>query len=219
MIREFKVSTSKTARYYTLGLLGINTKEIWFVFHGYGQLAKDFLTEFKVISDEQNLIVALEALNKFYFRGLTGKVGASWMTKEARDDEITDYIEFINSIYDKIVGYIDRPQLKINVLGFSQGTHTAVRWLHSSNIPVDNLILWSGAFPQDINYIEKYEYWSKVRTKIVLGIKDKMIENEMLARELESLKVKNLDVELINFHGGHHLDGELLSQLIKTLNN
>jgi predicted esterase len=219
MIKEFKISTSKTARYYSLGILSRDTKNIWFVFHGYGQLAKDFLSEFEVISDKRNLFVAVEALNRFYFKGFSGKVGASWMTKEARNDEIEDYIVLISSIFKKIIGEIDRTQLKINVLGFSQGTHTAVRWINSSKIPVENLILWSGAFPHDVDYAESSDYWSNVKTKIVLGSKDKMIDQETFIKELEFLKINNLDIELINFHGGHQIDGKLLIQLNKKLNN
>ena len=219
MIKEFKVNTSKTARYFSLGILNRNTKYIWFVFHGYGQLAKGFLREFEVISNKSNFIVAIEALNRFYFRGYTGKVGASWMTKESRDDDIIDNINLINSIYEKIMIEGNKFKVNINVLGFSQGTHTAVRWLDASSIPVESLILWSGAFPHDVDYAENSEYWSNVKTKIVLGNKDKMIDKEMLRRELEFLKIKNLDVELINFQGGHQIDGELLIKLNKILNN
>ncbi|MDX1700204.1 MAG: hypothetical protein R3250_06265 [Melioribacteraceae bacterium] len=219
MIKELKFNTSKTARYYTLGTFNGDTTDIWFVFHGYGQLAKEFLSEFEVISDRSNLIIAIEALNRFYYRGFSGKVGASWMTKEARDDDIADNLIFINSVFERIISEKDRSRLKIHVLGFSQGTHTAVRWLASKRIPVVNLILWSGAFPHDINYADNSEYWSNIRTKIVLGSDDKMINQEMLRSELDFLKGKNLDIELINFHGGHHLEKELLYKLNKTLNN
>ena len=217
MIKEYNMNVSKTARYYTLGSMNSDTKNIWFVFHGYGQLAKDFLKEFEVISDNNNFIVSIEALSRFYFRGFSGKVGSSWMTKEAREDDINDNILFINSIYEKIIEKKDASQFNIHILGFSQGTHTAVRWLNSKRIPIRDLILWSGAFPHDINYAEGFEYWSKIKTKIVLGTQDKMVDQEMVRNEIKFFEDKNLDVELINFPGGHHLDGSLLSRLNKAI--
>lgn len=43
---EQEISFKFSARYYTLGELTANTKSIWFVIHGYGQLAKYFLPKF-----------------------------------------------------------------------------------------------------------------------------------------------------------------------------
>ena len=40
---EKKVSFNFDARYFTAGELNASTKQVWFVLHGYGQLAQFFL--------------------------------------------------------------------------------------------------------------------------------------------------------------------------------
>ena len=211
MITEKLIQTTKTARYCTIGNSEQSIKKIWFVFHGYGQLAKEFIKNFEVIVDDQTLIVAPEALNKFYLRGFNGKIGATWMTKEDRENEINNYVEMIDSIYKEIVKDIDISSIKINVLGFSQGTHTAVRWLDRTNIKVDNLLLWSGTFPHDCNYRDNIEYWSNVKTKIILGTNDRFISEDHHKKELEYLDDRGFNYDLITYENGHEID---LSKLL-----
>jgi hypothetical protein len=43
---EHQIKIERTARYYTLGELNDNTKTIWFVVHGYGQLSQYFIRKF-----------------------------------------------------------------------------------------------------------------------------------------------------------------------------
>jgi hypothetical protein len=64
--------------------------DVWIVCHGYGQLAADFLAAFQVIAAADRLLVAPEALNRFYPGVTTGPhgpdspVAATWMTREDR---------------------------------------------------------------------------------------------------------------------------------------
>jgi predicted esterase len=214
MIKENQIRISKSARYFVLGADKGIIKKIWFVFHGYGQLAKEFLEEFKIMNDENTLVVALEGLNKFYVRGFHGKVGSCWMTKECRTEEISDYVNMINMVYEEIISSPDRAELDISVLGFSQGTHTAVRWLNYCRIEVNKLILWSGTFPRDGNYVESSDYWNKIEKKIVVGNRDKLINKEKLQVEIDYLQSQNLYADFIEFDGGHEIDSILLKKLI-----
>ncbi|MFL5521990.1 MAG: hypothetical protein ACJ8B6_13695, partial [Gemmatimonadales bacterium] len=50
----------RTARYYTLGPTHGFPRELWFVCHGYGQLAGRFLRQFAPLDDGTRLIVAPE---------------------------------------------------------------------------------------------------------------------------------------------------------------
>jgi len=216
MISENVLITKKTGRYYSLGEGNIYTKNIWFVFHGYGQLAKEFIKEFEVLKNDGTLIVAPEALNKFYFRGFNGKIGASWMTKENRENEIKDYIDFISQVFHETTNKIDLSSITINVLGFSQGTHTAVRWLSKTKIQVDNLILWSGSFPRDCNY-DNFEYWSKIKSKIVVGKKDRMIDEEKSKSEVDYFDHQGLEIKIIKFDGGHEIKKDLLKKISTSI--
>lgn len=214
MISEKKITTLKTARYFQLGNPSNKVKNIWFVFHGYGQLAGEFILNFSKLANDETLIVAPEALNKFYLRGFTGKIGATWMTAECRLNEIDDYVHMINNVYNQISNFVDNENVTFNVLGFSQGSHTAVRWLNETKVIPSNLLLWSGTFPHDCNYIENSEYWLKVNTKIVLGNSDRIISEEHLNNELEFIKAQEVRFELLRFNGGHKIDPDLLLSII-----
>ena len=41
-----KISVSKTARYFQAGSISNKTKNVWFVFHGYGMLSEFFIKKF-----------------------------------------------------------------------------------------------------------------------------------------------------------------------------
>ena len=102
MIREHQISIKKTAKVYTLGNI-TTAKHVIVVLHGYGQLAKYFINKFKPLVDDDYYIIAPEGLSKFYLNGHSGRVGASWMTKEDRQIEINDQIEYlINNLSKEI---------------------------------------------------------------------------------------------------------------------
>ena len=67
-MQSHHLTVSKTARYYTLGALSEQTKEIWFVIHGWAQLAGPYLNEFAAMDDGSRFFIAPEALNKFYIK-------------------------------------------------------------------------------------------------------------------------------------------------------
>ncbi|MCB0729879.1 MAG: phospholipase [Ignavibacteriae bacterium] len=217
MITENLLTTTKTARYYTLGNTENNIQNIFFVFHGYGQLAKDFIEIFNKLHNENNLIIAPEALNKFYMRGFSGKIGSTWMTKEDRKNEIKDYVNMINNIFDAISKDMNLSKVSINVLGFSQGTHTAVRWLNSSKIKIDKLILWSGTFPHDIDYLANHNYWKNFNTKIVIGNKDKFISKEKLKDEISFMNKNQLIFDILEFSGKHEIPEEILRNIYSEI--
>ena len=217
MIIEKEIKTEKSARYYQLGKVSDSVKTLWFVFHGYGELAGEFIKKFKAIKNEETLIIAPEALNKFYLRGFYGKVGATWMTTEDRQNEIFDYVFTINKIFKQVSESINADHIKINILGFSQGTHTAVRWLDATETKVDNLLLWSGTFPHDCNYIEKDQYWSKIKTQIILGDHDKLLSEEKIKSEFDFMNSQKLKNQIINYNGGHSIDSHKLISIVNNL--
>ena len=57
-MRELRLPIRRSARYYTLGEPKENTRAIWIVCHGYGQLAGNFLNAFTILDNGRNLIVA-----------------------------------------------------------------------------------------------------------------------------------------------------------------
>ncbi|NJL13531.1 MAG: hypothetical protein HC913_11350 [Microscillaceae bacterium] len=97
------LSVQKTARFATLHELTDQTRHIWFVCHGYGQLAPYFIQKFAVLPPESHFVVAPEALSRFYMDGFSGKVGATWMTREDRELEIKDYLAYLNQVYKQVI--------------------------------------------------------------------------------------------------------------------
>jgi predicted esterase len=211
MIKQ-NISVSKTARYYLSGELTDKIISVWFVLHGYGQLAEEFILNFESISDDRTLVVAPEALNRFYWKGFHGKIGATWMTKEDRLNEIKDYVNFLDILYNEVMSNITGNTVKVTVLGFSQGTATACRWVVNSKIKVDKLILWGGTIPPDINTKASEKILEASNLAIVIGNKDEFIDENMIDREIKLLDKSKVIYKLIRFDGKHEIKPEILRQ-------
>ncbi|HJS73420.1 MAG TPA: phospholipase, partial [Vicinamibacteria bacterium] len=83
------LAVPRTARYLTLGPGEGPIEEVWFLLHGYGQLASELLHYARALAGDRRLLVAPEGLSRFYHEDHE-KVGASWMTREDRLAEIDD---------------------------------------------------------------------------------------------------------------------------------
>ena len=217
MIKENTFKTIKTARYYSIGNLDNDLKKFWLVFHGYGQLAKDFVKNFESISKDETLIIAPEAFNKFYVKGFTGKIGATWMTKEDRENEIYDYINMVDNICKEISRNIDFSKIQINVLGFSQGGHTSARWLNSSNMKIKNFFLWGSGLPRDIDYKINLDFWNNLDIKLIVGNNDRFISKDRLKEEIDFLKSQKIKHKLIIYEGNHFINEYILNKIDKHI--
>jgi predicted esterase len=211
MIKQ-NITISKTARYYLSQEISDKIKSVWFVLHGYGQLAEEFIQNFDAISNVNTLIVAPEALNRFYWKGFAGKIGATWMTKEDRLNEIKDYINFLDMVYSEVMGNCSSKNVKVLVLGFSQGTATVCRWIVNSKVKVDKLILWGGTIPPDINIKSSEKILEASKLTIVIGGEDEFINENQVDLEIKRLKENKLFYQLIRFDGKHEIKPEILRQ-------
>jgi len=210
------IIVSKTARYFISGEISEQIEQVWFVCHGYGELANYFIKKFEILKNEKTLIVAPEALNRFYRQGLSGKVGASWMTKEERETEITDYINYLQLVYREVLGLLKNKKVKINVLGFSQGTATVCRWITAGKQQVDNLILWAGFFPHDLNYDANKELLNDLNAFIVMGEQDEFYTKEIVQEQLKIPIDKEIKHRFVSFKGKHEIHPETLLELTKS---
>src|SRR5215831_7445873 len=138
---EHHLVVTRTARYFAIGGSGgagdaaNELRELWIVLHGYGQLAARFLEPFAPLAGPWRRIVAPEGLSRFYLdRSRVGVntqagVGATWMTREDRDHEIADQITYLDALLDRLLTDAPSPDVRLCVLGFSQGVATVCRWL------------------------------------------------------------------------------------------
>ncbi len=214
-----RITVSRTARYVVTGALAAATREVWIVLHGYGQRAADFAREFDALTSDARAIVAPEGLSRFYVQGGAGEVGASWMTREERDDEIADYVAYLDAVHAAIRAQIADAgggEPRIVVLGFSQGSATAYRWVTRGASRVDRLIAWAGDVPPDLELDALRDFArGERRLTLVLGSRDAYVDDARLAKELERLRRVELDFELVRFEGGHRLDRDTLAALAR----
>lgn len=206
-MREHTLVTSRTARYFTLGAPE-RAEELWFVCHGYGQLAARFLERFRPLESEQRGFVAPEGLSRFYLTESPAerRVGASWMTREDRLHEIEDYVRYLDAVYRAV-----QPRAaRITAFGFSQGTATVCRWAALGSARIDRVILWGGEVPPDLDL----KLLRARELVLVYGTRDEFFTPKVVAANETRLREQNIAYELMSFDGGHALDAAALQRLI-----
>jgi predicted esterase len=186
--------------------------------HGYGQLARYFIRHFEKLVQPGVLVVAPEALSRFYLENNTGRVGASWMTKESRLDEIADYLNYLSKVYAWIKSSIGHESFRLHVLGFSQGAATACRWVAEKHPPAHSLTCWAGFFPPDLNWSAGWQR-KGLETHVVVGTEDKFVTDEALAKFEEVVRLLDIQPKKWEFRGGHEIHGDTLLALANHLRN
>lgn len=219
MPNESHISVAKTARYFTLGEKSSDLTDVWFVCHGYGQLAGDFAKEFECINEPGRLIVVPEGLSRFYlpegtgFHGPESKIGATWMTREDRDCEIVDYVNYLDILYEETMRGIDREKVRITVLGFSQGGATTSRWLAMGKVRPDRLVLWGSTLASDADLSQASALFRKVQLTIVYGKRDQFADEKLIQAYEATLRTNDIPFDFITFEGGHRMDRDSLRKL------
>ncbi|GAB4407867.1 MAG: esterase [Microscillaceae bacterium] len=208
------LSVQKTARFATLNELTDQTRHIWFVCHGYGQLAPYFIQKFAVLPPESHFVVAPEALSRFYMDGFSGKVGATWMTREDREQEIGDYLAYLNQLYKHVISSLGtkRPDLQITLLGFSQGAATVSRWAFDGQVHFDRLILWGGNIAHDLDFSQSGRILAEKALFLIYGRQDPLIPTGVFEEQVEKISQLSAQTKVIAFEGGHEIPAEVLQQ-------
>lgn len=208
------ITVPRTARYATLGTPE-TASDWWIVLHGYGQRATDFLDAFAPIATDTRCIVAPEALSRFYVDGMAEheRVGASWMTRVAREDEVGDYVRYLDAVFTQLQNRENAAPSQRTVLGFSQGAATASRWCAYGNASIDRLILWGGTLAHDVDLAEHASTFASLSLAVVIGSDDPYITDARRSAVLDRLAAHDLSVDTHTFAGGHRLDRDVLRRL------
>lgn len=215
MIEGHHLKTRRTARYYTVGGVGPEVREIVYAFHGYGQLAGRFAQKLEVIADAGRLLVVPEALSRFYVRGMgreDPQVGASWMTREDREHEIEDQLRYLDDLHRRVLEMLGGTVPLVSLLGFSQGTATAGRWLAHGTVKPSTLVLWAGRLPPELEP-QLQQLLSGVRVVVAVGGADQLAPAPEVALVLDSLRGAGVRVDHLPFDGGHELDATTLRRI------
>lgn len=192
----------RTARYFLSAPIDDQTKKVWIVLHGYGQHAGYFIRKFEPLYATDTVFVAPEGLSRFYARGSSGRVVASWMTSEDRLDEIADYVHYLDAVVDELQLPVG---VELGILGFSQGVATASRWVAKGKVRAQRIILYAGVFPPDLDPGFKSALWKKPKIDVLIGDADEFYKVGDFNFTYESLKKANPHVKIHVFEGGHEI--------------
>jgi predicted esterase len=217
-MQEHSLTFDFKARYYTLGEISNSTRQIWFVLHGYGQLARYFIRKFTILTEQHIYVIAPEGLSRFYLESIqsTGRVndrvGASWMTKENRTGDIENYLQYLNVLAESQIAKDN--QIPVTLLGFSQGAATASRWAASRDIKFQRLILWAGIFPPDMNLESGKAALQEKEILLVHGKSDPFLNDARFAEMNTISSSLGIAPQVISFDGGHEIEEKTLLKIV-----
>lgn len=217
MVEQHHIRVERTLRYFSAG--SPHAKQRLIVLHGYSQHPKFFLRKMESLAGNDLQMVAPEGPHRFYVKGHSGRVGASWMTKEDRESDIADNHAYLEQLLHGYAasrlpsGAADATVL----LGFSQGAATAVRFFCATDQKINRLILWAGSFPPDLSLPHNREKLNVEGIDLVVGDADEFILSEHIV-ELQALfDREGIRYRLHRFPGGHDIDVSLLERLLKQV--
>jgi predicted esterase len=216
---EKSIRLTFKARYFHLGVPDHTTRQVWFVLHGYGQLARYFIRKFDVLAGHNICVVAPEGLSRFYLEDVSkratsgnNRVGATWMTSENRLADIENYLHYLSAVYSEVLK--ESSGVPVTVLGFSQGAATASRWVVHQPECCSRLVLWSGIFPPDMVIEKASPILSTKNLYLIYGLKDPFVTEDRLS-EMKSLSdTLGVEPSVLTFDGGHEIDDSTLLKLI-----
>lgn len=221
-VRE--IAAVKTARYAVLGPEDGPVREVWLACHGYGQLAPHWARHFRAVARPGRLVVAPEALNRFYLGAIGARdrrVGATWMTREAREADIADITRYLDDVFVAACARADADPLAVplTTFGFSQGTATVARWLALSPLlarrprRTDRLIVWGGGLPPDLDLAANADWLRQANLVLVAGDRDGFATPARVLEQEARLREAGIPFETRSFAGEHRLNDRVLRDL------
>lgn len=198
-VLEQQISFSQKATIYREG----NGKKLLYVLHGYGQLARFFIRKFRHLTEHDYTIIAPEGLHRFYLKGTSGRVGASWMTKENREDDIQNYLAYLNEMHSSVSK--EKEWEEIHVLGFSQGVATAFRWIAEGGVSPSKFMICSGLVPPDVNLQIKKDVFDPIKMTYFSGVNDPYRTEDSVKEFYDAVESSQLNMGLVNFDGVHEV--------------
>jgi len=201
------LEVKKTARLAVYGRPGPQVRECVVFAHGYGHLAPYFIRSLQTLQKPDRLIVCPEGLSRFYLSGAAGRVGASWMTKEARETDISDYLAYLERVWEWVGERCPGVTCR-SMAGFSQGAATAARYAFHAPERLNKLILCSGAFPPDILWPESQSV--PFQTFFIYGEQDPYLAQFPPEKLFDLPTFRGLTPKVMPFAGVHELNSPLM---------
>ncbi|MEM1056469.1 MAG: esterase [Bacteroidota bacterium] len=214
------IETLRTARYVTLGGEG-DVREVWLACHGYGQSIPRWARHFEPLAHPARLVIVPEALSRFYLDDRYQRVGASWMTRENRDAEITDQTRYLDAVVREAAerAEVDLSAVGLVGFGFSQGTATICRWLERSLLAAsretraDRLLLWGGRLPHDLDLMKHSDWLRRAEVVLIAGDRDPIATPARVMAQEQALREAAIPFRTMSYEGQHRLNAKVLASL------
>lgn len=167
-------------------------------FHGYGETAEAMMENLRAIAAGAPwCLVSVQALHRFYTR--TQDIVANWMTRQDREHEIADNIEYVWSVVRAVEREYDAVRPLV-FAGFSQGVAMAYRAAAAG--PCDGLVVLAGDVPPDV----APRAASLPPVLLGRGLADEWYTEEKAAADLAVLRGASVRVTEHVFDAGHVWD-------------
>jgi predicted esterase len=138
------------------------------------------------------------------------------MTREDREREIDDYVRYLDVLYDEVFSHVARDKVRLWVLGFSQGTATAARWVARGKVDPDRVVLWSGMLPPELSAESAASLARRAPLTVVFGRSDEFASPELIAAQETRVKELGVPYETMRFDGGHEIVPDALRMLVES---
>ncbi len=209
------IDVTLQASYRTLNELTDETQYVWMVFHGYGQLTEFFIRKFDQLDPAKHFVIAPQGLSKFYLEGFSGRVGATWMTKEDRLTEIENQQRYLRAVLEQEVGE-RRSDTRLIIFGFSQGVATMCRFAAYNDIPFDRMIMWAGTFPHDLEKKDVSHWPDEFPIKYFMGRQDPFFKPGIVEEQRRRVtELTGIEPTLRLFDGKHEVVPHLLHEVFQ----
>lgn len=133
------------------------------------------------------------------------------MTKEDREQDIADYLHYLESLVDALKS--DMRLGDLHLLGFSQGGATACRWMTHTQHDLTSLTLYASVFPNDFDFDGARELLSNMPSYMLFGDRDMFASEQVIQEKWKWLNGKGVHPKLMRFEGGHELYDTVLERL------
>ena len=136
------------------------------------------------------------------------------MTREDRENEIKDYAIYLEKLYQEVLGKCSSKSFRIVLFGFSQGVPAILRTIAETGIQVDDIVMWSGDVPRDLNFDGFISNANNARKWLVYSKTDPLVRQEIYSETQTLLKSHSIEYEVLNFEGRHEIPEQALKELV-----
>jgi len=121
----------------------------------------------------------------------------------------------LQQLLDKYLPLLNE-EIKVTLLGFSQGGATIFRWAMEKFPAVDRFILFGSLIPEDLDYRPHLDYFNSKELIWIYGTSDEFLTEKRLEFNRSVFEKNKLNFKEITFDGKHEVRREVLKNLFSN---